>query len=76
MFIGGVLQSDIVNWYIEENLGQINTVEEANKLTKICHSVIQRLISQEKIFIIVKDDPDYTSRMLTLHANYVGENDL
>lgn len=70
------MQSDIVNWYIEENLAQINSVEEANKLTKICHSIIQRLISQEKIFIIVKDDPDYTNRMLTLHGNYIGEHEL
>jgi len=70
------LQSDIVNWYVEENFAQINSVADANRLTKICHSVIQRLITQEKIFIIVKDEPDYTMRMLTLHSNYTGENNL
>lgn len=69
-------QSEIVNWYIEENFAQINSVADANKLTKICHSVIQRLITQDKIFIIVKDDPDYTTRMLTLHANHIGEESL
>ena len=65
-----------MNWYIEENFAQINSVGDANRLTKICHSVIQRLITQEKIFIIVKDDPDYAARMLTLHSNYTGENNL
>ena len=74
--LDGVPQSEIVNWYAEENFAQINTVVDANKLTKICHSVIQRLITQEKIFIIVKDDPDYTMRMLTLHSNYTGEGGL
>lgn len=69
-------QSEIVNWYADENFAQINNVVDANKLTKICHSVIQRLITQEKIFIIVKDDPDYTMRMLTLHSNYTGEGGL
>lgn len=45
-------------------------MEEASQMTKIVHSIIQRLITQEKALVIVKDDGDYKERMLELHPNF------
>ena len=38
-------------------------------MSKIVHSIIQRLITQEKALVIVKDNADYKERMLELHPN-------
>ncbi len=60
---------DVVNWYLEHHYSDINTVEEAAQLSKIVHSIIHRLIVQEKALVILKDDGDYKERMLELNPN-------
>lgn len=66
----GIKQKEIVEWYIEQNLDSIKSVEEATQMTKIVHSIIQRLITQEKALVIVTDNGDYKERMLELHPNF------
>ena len=67
----GIKQKDVVNWFVEQNIANIQSTEQANQLAKIVHSVIQRLIAQEKVLIILRDDPDYKERTLQLHPNHV-----
>jgi len=67
----GIKQSDVVNWFVQQNLDNIQSLEQADQLAKITHSVIQRLIAQEKVLIILRDDPDYKERILQLHPNHV-----
>ncbi len=70
--LGGLKQKDIVDWYLESNFEEIQSVDDATKLTKIVHSIIQRLIVQEKALVVVKDDGDYKERMLELNPNLYG----
>lgn len=46
-WIGGIKQSGIVEWYIERSLDEIKTLDQADQLSKIVHSIIQRLITKE-----------------------------
>jgi hypothetical protein len=68
--LGGIKQKDIVDWYLDSNIDDIKSVEQATQMTKIVHSIIQRLITQEKALIVVTDDGDYKERMLELQPNF------
>jgi aminoglycoside/choline kinase family phosphotransferase len=63
------MQQDVVEWYLESRMNDYNTEEELRYYEKLIHTIIGNLIKQEKILIIVKDDPNYTRRLLMLHAN-------
>jgi DNA replication licensing factor MCM6 len=66
-----VIQNNIANWYLTEEIQNIQTEEELNRTTKIIHSVIHRLITQERTLTIAQDNADYHSRVLQLHPNFL-----
>ena len=47
----------------------IESEEEIFKMSKIVHSIIHRLITQEKALVIVQDDADFKERFIELHPN-------
>jgi len=51
-------------------MGDIESEEEIIKMAKVVHSIIQRLIAQERALVIVQDNPDYKERYIELHPNY------
>jgi hypothetical protein len=40
--------------YLEDILDVIESVDDATKMTRICHGVIQRMIRQERIIMVVE----------------------
>jgi len=51
-------------------MGDIGSEEDLLKMAKVVHSIIQRLITQERALVIVQDHPDYKERYIELHPNY------
>ena len=40
--------------YLEDILDMIENIDDANKMTRICHAVIQRMIQTERIIMVVE----------------------
>ena len=55
--------------YCQNTLNILDNIEQLNRVAKICHLVMERLITKEKKLIIIKDDPDFKNRLLALHPN-------
>ncbi len=72
-FIDGVLQNEVVEWCLEQNIGNIDSEEELSRLSKVIHSIIQRLITQERALVIILDSPDYRERYIELHPNFYDQ---
>jgi len=66
----GIKQGEIVNFYLENNMDTIDSEEELVKMSKVVHSIIQRLITQERALVIISDNEDYKERCIELHPNY------
>jgi len=49
----------------------ISKVDEAEKLGKIVHSVIGKMITTDRNLIVSEDSPIYSERRLTVHPNYL-----
>lgn len=61
---------DIVEHYLEDNLEQIESEEQANELTIKLNAVIERLINNEGILIVTADHEDKHKRGLSINVNY------
>jgi len=70
MFIEGVLQNSLVDWYIEKNMQLITNVDEAKKLQKIVNSVIAKMILTDRNLIVSADHIIQGERRLMVHPNY------
>lgn len=69
--VNGIKQKDVVDWFVEQNMADIVDVEQADRIGKVAHSIIQRLITQEKTLIVIRDDQDdFRERILQLHPNH------
>jgi len=68
--LDGIRQQDIVEFYLENNFDGIDSVDEMVTMSKVVHSIIQRLIIQERALVIVLDNTDYKERLIELHPNY------
>lgn len=55
---------------MNETIDELQSEEDLHKMTKIVHSIIQRLITQERALVIVIDNEDYKERAIELHPNY------
>ena len=66
----GIKQREIVEFYLQNNIDTIDSEEELVKMSKVVHSIIQRLITQERALVIVDDNEDYKERSIELHPNY------
>jgi len=55
---------------LENNIDTIDSEEELEKMSKVVHSIIQRLITQERALVIVTDNERYQDRTIELHPNY------
>lgn len=69
----GMKQSDLIEWFISQNISIVNTMDEYNELTKVLRSIINRLLKTERILMISIDDADPLNRWLKLHPNYCEE---
>lgn len=69
----GVKQSDLIEWFISQNIQLVNNMDEYNQFTKILRSIINRLLKTERVFMISVDDEDALNRMLKMHPNYCEE---
>ena len=62
-----------MQWYIENNIDAIETIEQSVQMTKIIYSVVKSLIYKEKVLIIVEDHDDFKDKKVILHPNYFGD---
>jgi len=69
----GVKQSDLIEWFISQNIQLVNSMEEYNQFTKILRSIINRLLRTERVLMISVDDEDPLNRWLKMHPNYCEE---
>jgi hypothetical protein len=69
----GVKQSDLIEWFISQNIQLVNNMDEYNQFTKILRSIINRLLKTERVFMISVDDEDALNRFLKMHPNYCEE---
>lgn len=69
----GVKQSDLIEWFISQNIQLVNNMDEYNQFTKILRSIINRLLKTERVFMISVDDEDALNRFLKMHPNYAEE---
>ena len=67
----GIIQNDLVEWYIERNMQVISKVDEARKLQKIVNSVIAKMISSDRNLIVSEDHIVHGERRLMVHPNYL-----
>ena len=65
------LQQDLINWFIEQNMNQIQTEEDANRMYSKVAAIIEKLIKDD-MFNVVVDDGDRNKRGLTVHPSYVA----
>ena len=69
----GVRQKDITTWYLTDSLTSINTMDQFHDMNKVLRAVINKLIKDERTFIIVKDHEDPNERILRIHPNHTLE---
>jgi len=65
-----VRQKDIVDFYIENNLENIENQQQAYEETKKIVAVIDRLVNSDNILIVTDDNTDKAERNLSLNVNY------
>ncbi len=61
---------DIIEYYLENNLENIESEEQANELTIKLNAVIERLINNEGILIITAENDNKQERGLSINVNY------
>ena len=53
---GGVEEKNLIEWFIEQHLNEIESEAEAYQLTKKLSSIIQRLIMQDRVLVLLQDE--------------------
>jgi hypothetical protein len=66
----GIRQQEVVEYYLQNNFEGIDSEDELIQMSKVVHSIIQRLITQERALVIVNDHQDYRERFIELHPNH------
>jgi DNA replication licensing factor MCM6 len=66
----GIRQQEVVEYYLQNNFEGIDSEDELIQMSKVVHSIIQRLITQERALVIVNDHQDYKERFIELHPNH------
>ena len=66
----GVKQSDMMTWYVSNNMYMINNMDDLRDTQKILRAILNRLISEERTFIVASDDKNVDERLLKLHPNH------
>lgn len=54
----GIKQSALIEWFISQNISLVNNMEEYNQFTRILRSIINRLLKNERVFMISQDDAE------------------
>ncbi|TKR68487.1 hypothetical protein L596_024466 [Steinernema carpocapsae] len=65
----GIPVSKLVEWYLEVNEDNIDSVEELQKTKMICERVIKRLITDDNILVRVNPE-DEEEAQIVVHPNY------
>eukprot|EP00743_Colponemidia_sp_Colp-15_P004628 GILK01004988.1.p1 GENE.GILK01004988.1~~GILK01004988.1.p1 ORF type:complete len:834 (+),score=187.07 GILK01004988.1:48-2504(+) len=70
----GMLQDEIVAWYLEERAEEIETEAQLFEETKLIRSVIGRLASRDAVLVVLNpEEEDKAKRILAVHPNYTPE---
>jgi hypothetical protein len=68
----GVKQQELIDWYVQDHIDEINSSEDAEQMVKMLTGVINRLVSRDGILVVISDDEeDRSNRVLKVHPNYV-----
>lgn len=67
----GVLQHELAEWYVEQRLDTIRVQADAEQLYRKASSIIERLITKDRILLVVNDASDPAQRTILAHSNYV-----
>lgn len=68
----GVKQQDLIDWYVQDHIDEINSTEDAEQMVKMLTGVINRLVERDRILIVMSDDEqDKSNRVLKVNPNYV-----
>jgi len=65
-----VRQKDIIDYYIENNLDQIDGEKQALEETTKILAVVERLVNKENILIVTQENDNKPERVLSLNVNY------
>jgi len=67
----GVSQHELAEWFVEQRINTVRVQADAEHLYRMANSIIERLISKDRILLVVNDSTDLQQRTIMAHSNYV-----
>jgi DNA replication licensing factor MCM6 len=67
----GVSQHELAEWFVEQRLSTVRVQADAEHLYRMANSIIERLISKDRILLVINDSADPNQRTIQAHSNFV-----